>query len=462
MRFMRYTTAGMIGLILVSSAGVAVRAQQVKLPPVVRTTLGNGAEIVLMEYHRAPTFTLTAIFPGGTSGDAAGKSGTAELTADLLRRGTEKRTATQIAEEIDFLGGSLGAGAGDDRYTVALDILAKDTDAGLELLNDIVRHPQFPDAELERERTLSLSGLQSLGEDPGAIASRVANEITYGAHPYGRDATITSLKTITRADLLACYKRDFVPNHLILVAVGDFNAEAMTEKLKARFGDWQRGTENTNKLDAPAETKPRTILIDKPDATQTQVRWVRTAFPRSSPDYYTARLASTILGGGFTSRLIDEIRVNRSLTYGISSSFGPHQFGGSFDVSTFTKIETTKALLDATTAVLQKTADKGFTDAELKKTKGFLTWQFAVQVQTPEALAGVLADVAFYNLPPDYLSTYLAKLNAVTLADVNRIARTYFAPNKLALVLVAPAAQVRSQLTGLDRIETRPVASVGK
>ena len=443
------------------SAGSA-RAQKINLPPVVRVTLDNGAQVVLMEYHRAPSVTVTALFAGGTALDPADKTGVAELTASLLRKGTETRSAAQIAEQIDGLGGSLGAGASDDRITIALDVLSKDTDTGLDLFADIIRHPTLPDEELNRERQLQVSDLQAIGEDPGTIATRIAIETAYAGHPYGRETTITSLKAIAQGDLRDYYARVFAPNRLTLVAVGDFKPADMLAKLKARFGDWPRNAEASATVPPVTPAPRKVVLIDKPDATQTQVRWIRTAFPRSSPDYFAAQLAQAIMGGGFTSRLTNEIRVNRSLTYGISSNFGPQLYGGDFVVSTFTKIETTKALLDATTNVLRQTALKGFTPDEVQKFKNYLAGSFAIQVQSPEALAAQLASIAFYKLPPDYLQTYLLRLRAVPLADVNRIAKTYFTPESLSLILVAPAAKVKSQLTGVGSMETRPVDTVGK
>lgn len=469
---MRKQTSRTISLLFLGAlGGLAVRpvfAQNVKLPPATRTTWDNGARVVLMEYRRAPTLRVIALFPGGSSADPEGKAGVAALTVRLLRRGTEKRAAPQVAEEIEFLGGSLHSSANNDRLSVSLNVLSKDADAGLDLLADVIRHPTFPAEELERERQLSLSALQSLPEDPGGVSERVATETVYAGHPYGVLPTMTSLKAITRDDLLTYARRFIAPNRMILVAVGDFKAADMTAKLRAQFGDWEG--EAPAQPQPPLERRPpaqpllprRVVLIDKPDATQTQVRLTRLSFPRNHPDYFAAHLADAILGGGFTSRLTQEIRVNRSLTYGIGSSFDPKLHGGDFSVSTFTKIETTRALLDATNAVLRRTATQGFTAAELNKFKGYLSGLFAIQVQTPDALAAQLADVAFFGLPHDYLQTYLSQLRAVTLSDVNRIARAYFAPDALSLVLVAPAAKVAEQLKGLGRITTRGVEVVGK
>lgn len=437
-------------------------AQQIHLPPVTRVTLDNGLRIVLMEYHRAPTLTVRATFLGGAATDPMEKAGLASFTAGLLTKGTETHTAPQLAEEIDFLGGSLGAGAGDDRFSVSLDVLAKDTEAGLALFTEVLRHPTFPAEEIERERQLRIAGLETLGENPGGIAERVTTETVYAGHPYGQEPTVTTLKALQRADLVGCYQRLVAPNRMILVVVGDFKIPEMLANLKQRFADWPKSDAPAASIPPVKATARQHILIDKPDATQTQVRWTRVGFPRSSADYYAAQIADTILGGGFTSRLVDEIRVNRSLTYGIGSSFATQQAGGAFGVSTFTKIETTRALLDATEAVLRKTAQKGFTPAELNKVKGFLAGLYAVQVQTPEALAGQLVDIEVFGLPKDYLQSYLPRLRAITLADANRIAKTYFTPQNLSLVLVGPAKKIAPQLQGLGNFETRPVEAIGK
>ena len=437
-------------------------AQKIHLPTVTRTRLANGIRLVIMEYHRAPTITVRASFAGGEKLDPEGRTGATSLMTELLKRGTETRSTPQIAEAIDFLGGSLEASADDERCTASLDILAKDTDAGLDLMADILRRPIFPAEELERARSLEIASLQSIGEDPGRIASFILNTTMYAGHPYGREATVASVKAITKDDILAAYHSGLSPDRMIIVAVGDFKADEMAAKLQTRFGDWPSASPPAALTRPVGQVPVCRILIDKPDATQTQVRLARVGFSRTNPDYYAAQLANTILGGGFTSRLVDEVRVNKSLTYGIGSSFSTLKAGGLFEVNTFTKIETTRALLDTVRGVLTKAAQSGLTDAEFRKARGYLAGQFAVHLQTPEALAGELASMAFYGLPDNYLDTYLSRLRAVTLPEVNRVAKTYFAPNVLSTVLVGPAAKITAQLKGLGDFDVRPVTGVAK
>jgi zinc protease len=451
-----------LGFVLFTLAVTRASAQKINLPPVTRSLLPNGMHLVLMEYHRAPTLSIIAFARAGSAADPPGKAGTAALTVELLRRGTKKRTAPQIAEEIDFLGGSLSTDVGKERVMVSMEVLSKDAEVALELLADIMRHPTFPPEELERVRQLRLAALQSLRDEPEAVARRVAEEVAFAGHPYGHLETLSSLQAITRDDLVAFYRRYIVPSAIALVAVGDFRTPELAEKLRRYFADWSASSENTPQI-PPVKAGPiRKIVVDKPDAVQTHLRLVRTAFPRNSPDYFASQIAEAILGGGFTSRLVEEVRVRRALTYGISGGFRPELHGGRFVVTTFTKVDTTRRLLDVTLAVLRKVAARGFTPEELRKVKGYLGGLFAIRIQAPEVLAAELAEMAFYHLPEDYLHTYLQKLQRVSLAEVNRIARLYFAPETLSMVLVGPRSKIEPQLKKLGNFEGRSVVEIGK
>ena len=458
---------GFLGLCSLGIVGFGAEyrsdAQTLKLPPIVRAKFENGIEIALMEYRKAPLLSVIAMFWGGETLDPEGKTGVAGLTADLLRKGTQKRTATQIAEEIDFLGGSLGTGANNDSLTASLYVSTKDTAAGLDLFADVIRNATFPQEELDRERQLQVARLQSLADEPGQVANLVLNQVVFEAHPYGRSATISSLGTITRDDITAYNTGVVRPERMLIVAVGDFKTSEFLAKLKTHFGEWSiAGEAKPLETRKPAPIPKRLVIVDKKDATQTQARWGRIALPRNHPDYFAVQVASGILGGGFTSRLVDEIRVNQSLTYGIGSSFDMEALGGDFNVSTFTKLETTRKLIDSVEAVLQKAAGKGFTAGEVAKVKGYLAGQYAIRLQTPQALAGQLAAMVFFRLPDDYMTTYITKLKAVPLAELNRVAREHFAPSQLSLILVAPADKIKAQLNGLPAPDIRPVEQIGK
>ena len=432
-----------------------VEAQKINLPLVKRATLDNGIKLILMEYHRAPTLTVRVSFEGGSRFDPPGKSGATSLMTTLLRKGVEGKDAQKIAEEIDFLGGSLGAGAGDENCNVSLNVLAKDSDTALDLMKDVIRHPTFPAEELERERKLEVSGLQTLGDDLGSIAGYVTPGVIYGNHLYGSKTTISSLKAIALEDIKASYKSAFAPERMIIVAVGDFKFDEIQKSLNSRFGDWAKSGVALPDVSPLSNMPLQRVLVDKPDATQTQMRLVRQGFKRNSPENYASILANTILGGGFTSRLVNDIRVNQSLTYGISSGFGKSKVGGSFSVSSFTKLETSRKIVDETNKTLAKIAKEGVTPKEYDKARGFLTGQFAIRVQTPEGIAGQLLDMAVNGLPDNYLSTYLPKLRSTSISEVNKICETYFAPENLSVILVGPYAKIKDQLKGMGDFEVR-------
>jgi zinc protease len=459
MQRIKQTFLGMsLGILLL--APVCLSAQKINLPPAKRTQEPNGIRMVTVEYPRVPSITLIAVFPGGKSVESV--AGVSEMTATLMKRGTATRNATQLSEEIDFLGGSLEVGVGLDNLQVSLNVLSKDFDAGLDLFADVIRNAQLPETELTRERQLAISGLKAIGEEPRAIATVTVPQTLYPNHPYGTTQTLTSLEKMTRAEVQKYYQENVTPSRMILVVVGSFKTADLQAKLRAKFGDWQ-GEKSAGTALPKAEAKEGAlVLVDKPDATQTQVRLLRKGLPKNHPDHYAAEVANTILGGGFTSRLTDEIRVNRSLTYGIGSSFQENLLGGAFSISTFTKVETTKDILQAIREVLKKTVEQGFSAEELRKVKGYLSGFSAIRAQTPQALAAQFAQIESSGLPKDYLSTYIQKIQAVTLNDVNRIAKTYFKPEGMTFVLVAPAEKVKGQIKGFGTFEIKTVESLVK
>ena len=433
---------------------------EVRLPPIRHATLDNGLRIVLMAHHRAPVLELIAVAAGGSSQDPPGKAGTASLTAELLRRGTTMRDAVQLADEIDSLGGSLDGAGGPDSVRVAVSGLAKDADRWLDLLADVVRNPTFPADELDRERRLRLDALRALPEDPAALAERAATRVVFNGHPYGILETEASLNAITRDDLAAYHRAYIAPQNLAIVAVGDFSTDAMLAKLRDRFADWPRGAAPRAAAPPVPEGRRRIVIVDKPDAEQTHLRFVRPGIARTSARLPAARVASAALGGGFTSRLVQEVRVRRSLTYGVWSAVQPRRTSGDVEIGTFTKVPTARQTADVVAATAARAARSGLTAAELRKVQGYLTGLFAIEAQTPAALAARLADAATHGLPDAEVIRYIAHVRSVTLTEANRAARDLFNPRGMSLVFVGPAEKLRGQVAGLGKVEDWSVEDV--
>jgi len=436
--------------------GSTARGQKIQIPPYTREVLENGLVVLLMEYHKLPLIQLRMTIRGGTSYDPDGYEGLANLTASLLRKGTATRSATQIAEEIDFIGGTLNASASLDYFTVTSEVLKKDLDKGFDLFSDIILHPAFSLEEIERERSQKLAAIEQLKESPGTVASTYFNKVIYGSHPYGRQAfgTIASLKKITRGDIEKFHQEVFIPNNAILAVVGDLDSREMLEKVKKYFGAWPRKTPRAVKLNKPGMFKGRKVwILNKVDATQTQVRIGNIGVERRHPDYFAITVANAVFGGGFTSRLTEEIRVRRSLTYGIGSSFPSYLAGGTYVISTFTKNPTTREIIDATLKEVKKFRDGGPTKEELQKAQNYIAGGFSRNLQTPEALAAQISEVEFYQLPRDYLQTYIENLKAVTLEEAKQAAKKYFHHDDVIIVVLTPAKETRPSLETLGKVE---------
>jgi zinc protease len=424
-----------------------------------RIQLENGLTVLLMEYHKLPLVYFELRVRGGASVDPDGREGLANLTAELLRQGTEARTAAQIAEELDFVGGSLDVDVNTDFTVATAEFLRKDLAMGLELLAEVVLRPTFSPDELERVRKNVLASILRARENPLIIANQAFEAFLYKSHPYGRpvQGTEASVRSLTRDDIVGFHRENYRPETAILAVVGDFTVDDMASKLTMAFGDWQAGSAGslpTPSLPGQPE-KWQILVVDKPDVTQTQIRLGSFGIDRRHPDFHAIQVANAILGGGFTSRLVDEIRVNRGLTYGVTSFFAARAQRGPFAIATFSKNATALETLQVALDELKKFRQEGATPAELEKVKNYLTGLFALGLQTPESLAEQMNDIEFYALPPDFVDSYQERVRAVTLEEANRAAREYFPYENLAMVVVTDAKLMQDQLEQLGQVTVR-------
>ncbi len=427
-----------------------------QLPPVTVRALPNGLTVLVAEYHEVPVVIFHLLVQGGAAYDPAGKEGIAELTADLMRQGTTRRNAEELAREIEFLGGNLGGDAGYDFSTVSAEFLRKDVDQGLDLFTDVARHPAFRSDEFRRGQGLTLAGIVAARESPSAIADRCFQAFLYGRHPYGHpsEGTEASVRRLTPVDARAFYDHHYGPQGSVLVMIGDLNADDLLARAERAFGDWRSPASPTVALPAPQRVHGRKfLLVDKPDATQAHIRVGNVAIARTDPTYIPAVVTATVLGGGFGSRLIDELRVKRSLTYGASSYFLTHRQLGDFRAATFTKVPTTGEALRLTLDLLRQFAAEGATSEELSRAQSLLSGQFPLQLETPNAIAGKLAEFTAYGLPLTDLESYPRRILATSADDVREVARRYAEVDDAVVVVVGPAATIGSQLDGLGAVE---------
>ncbi len=412
----------------------------------VRFVTPNGITVLFLEQHFLPTAEIHALIKVGSSQDPPDKAGLANLTASLLDEGTTTRTSKQIAEQIDFVGGSLEARASEDFTTASARVLKKDVEVGFTLLADVLQHPAFHKQEFDRVRAQILGELVSDEDDPGHVAMKAFNQLVFHGHPYRWPAqgTEETLNRITVADVQQFHAREYLPNQTILVVVGDLTIEQVNSLIQTHFGAWKKGAPAAPQLKRPAPLERKMVQLIEKDLTQSTIVLGHTGISRNNPDYYAVMVMNYILGsGGFSSRLMDSIRDKQGLAYGVTSQFDTRLMPGAFLVSLQTRTEATNQAIAGVIAEMKGIRDAPVTDQELADAKAFIVGSFPLRIDTSAKLATVLAQVEFYNLGLDYFTQYPRAIEKVTKEDVQRVAKQYLDVQHYALVVVGAISKAK-------------------
>jgi len=404
-----------------------------------REVLPNGITLLHAEKTGLPIVTVVVAIKAGSVAEPAEKAGLANLTADLLNEGTIKRSSKEISDAIEFVGGSLSTSGGADYITVSLSVLKKDVGLGFDLLSDIILNPAFSDDELRRRKTSIKNSIIQQKEEPGTIASKAFAEAVFGNHPYGRpvEGTEESLDRITREDITAFHQGHYLPNSTIMTVVGDISKSELTSPLERYFMNWQKRESTDLSLPTPVlEGKPKVIKIQK-NITQANIILGHLGIRRENPDYYAVSVMNYILGGGgFVSRLMDNIRDNKGLAYDVHSSFPASKYGGSFQAELQTKNESANTAIEEVLNEIQRIRTDPVSDRELSDAKSYLTGSFPLRIDSNRKIAGFLTAVEYYGLGLDYVDNYKKFIEAVTKDDILRVAKEYLHPGNYVLVVV--------------------------
>jgi zinc protease len=440
------------------------QAHDVKFPPYAVKTLANGLQVIAVSHHEQPVVSLRLIVRAGAAQDPENRPGVAAMAATLLDQGAATRSAEQIADSIDSIGGALGTGAGSDLSFINAIVMKDSLKFALDLVSDVAQHPAFAKEELERQRQQSLSGMRVSYDDPEFLANAVFDRIVYGFHPYGRPqlGTPDTLAALTREDLLAFHKKWFGANNAILAIVGDVTPEEAFAGAERAFGSWGQATAELPKpIDPPPPTR-RVVVIDKPGAVQTEIRVGNIGIARKSDDFMALDLAAKVLGGEGANRLHRVLRSERGLTYGASADFNALKQSGDIVAQTNTRSETTgetlRLMIDETWKMLRDRVG----ERELEGAQEYLTGSFPLTIETPSQIALQVLNAVFFGLNMNDLQTYRERVNAVTVEDVQRVARSYLHPDRLTIVLVGDASAFVKQLpgAGFDKFEVIPASDL--
>jgi zinc protease len=405
-----------------------------------RQVLERGLTLLVASRRALPIVTVKVSVRAGSLWEPEDRSGLANLTASLLTRGTTSRTAAQIDEEADFIGASLSSWAGRDSGELELTLLKKDLPRGLELLADALLRPAFPDDEIARKVREFKAALRKRQEDPGEVAREAFDELVFGSHAYGRslEGTDASLSAITRDDIVRFHRVHYTPERTMITVVGDVEPGDIAERVRALLREWPKGGGTAGETVEP-KPLPQRVFVKKIDRGVTQANIVlgHQGVTRDNPAYYALTVMNYILGGGgFSSRLVEQIREREGWAYDVSSSFSPGLKRGSFQVVLQTKNETAGPAVREVLRELKRIIDQEVTDQELAEAKAYLTGSFPLRLDTNRKLAEMISAVEYYKLGLDYADRYPTLINAVTRADVQRVARTYLRPDRYVLVVV--------------------------
>lgn len=425
-------------------------ARDVKFPPYTIRTLPNGLQVVVVRHHEQPAVSLRLIVRAGSAHDPEDRPGIASLTSALLDQGTTTKNAKQIADTIDNIGGALGAGSGTDLSFVNVLVMKDSLELALGLASDIVRNPAFAAEEIERQQQQVLSGLQVSYQDPDYVAGVVFDRLVYGFHPYGRPGSgmPETIAQITRDDLVAFHRRHFAPNNALLGIVGDVTDEEAFAGAEKAFGSWQKRDASVPAFSDPPPPTRRVIVVDRPGAVQTEIRAGHLAIPRKHPDYMALNLAVKILGGEGSNRLHRVLRSERGLTYGASADMETFKQSGDVVAETDTRSEATGEALRLIVDQFWELQRERVSERELGDAKAYLSGSFPLTIETPDAIALQILNALFYGLDLAELQTFRERVNAVTVDDIQRVARAYLRPDRLSIVLVGDASTFGDQLRG--------------
>ncbi len=414
----------------------------VAVPAPAEKTLPNGLRVVVVRDADLPLLSVELSVAGGAATDPAGLPGVASITTDLLTKGTRTRSATEIAQAVEALGGTLGSAAGWDGSDLSLVVKADQAEPALAILADLARNPAFAAEELERLRRQALDDLTVALKRPGTLASLVAQRAVFGAAPYGhaRTGTPSSLEKLSTKDVAAYHQAWWRPDNATLVLAGDLTPEAGFKLAEKLFGDWQKPSAPLAKLpDVKPLATPQVLAVDLPKSGQAAVVVARPGLARDDKDYYPALVANAVLGVGYSARLNQEIRIKRGLSYGARSSLDVRREPGPLAASTQTKNQSATEVAEIIFAEMKRLGSEPIPAAELASRKAVLVGGFGRALETTEGFAGLLGTLAIQGVPLAEVGRYMPAVEAVTAEQVRAAAQTVLNPEAASLVVVGDA-----------------------
>ena len=411
--------------------------------------------IFLQEDHELPLIEATARIRGGSSREPAAKTGLVDLFGEVWRTGgTETQTGDQLDDFLEIRAAKVETGGGPDSTGISLSCLKGDFDDVFKVFNELLLHPEFRADKLDLAQKQAADAISRRNDESNGIAARESAKLVYGANnPYARDPEYASIAAVTRQDLIDWHKTYIHPNNIILGVSGDFDSAAMEAKLRAAFEPWPNGPTLAKNEIKYEPAKPGYYLIPKDDVNQSGIHMVALGTTRNNPDYYAISVFNEAFGGGFSSRLFNDIRTKRGLAYNVGGGIGSN-FGhpGMIQYSAGTKSQTTIETLQALQEDIDAIATRPINDDEIKQAKDAILNAFIFRLDSPDKVLAERMTYEFYGYPSDWLDKYPAEIEKVGVADVNRVAAKYLHRDQLAVLVVGNTKEFDKPLSSLGKV----------
>jgi len=429
--------------------------RKLNLPQPKRIQLDNGMVILMLEDHELPLVRVVANVRGGERNVPASKTGLVDILGQAWRTGgTQTKTGDELDDFLESRAAVLETNGDEDSTAVILNVLKGDFDTTFPIFLDLLRNPAFRQDKIDLAKTQMNTGISRRNDEPGGILSRELTKLGYGPDsPYADQPEYATVASITRDDLLAFHRQYVQPNNIVLAVGGDFDPAAMEKKLRDAFASWPRGPQAPPAPQTMAPARPGLYFIAKSDVTQANIGLVEPGIQRNNPDYYAVQVMNNILSGGFSGRLMNHLRSQRGLTYGVGGGLGSEwDYPGLFRITMATKsgtaLESVTALRNEVSALLTEP----FTDAELKHSKEAILNKFIFSMDSRDKVLSQAAILEFYGFPADYFQKYTANIEKVTAADVERVAKKYVNPDQVAVLVVGNEKDFEKQLSSLGTV----------
>ena len=425
------------------------------MPQPKRVVLPNGMTLFLQEDHELPLVRGTAMIRGGSRDVDAGKAGLVGIYSQAWRTGgTATKTGDQLDEQLEARAARVETSGGVDSTSVSMNVLKADFDTVFPIFLDVLRNPEFRQEKIDLAKTQASTGISRRNDEPDEILGRESTKLGYGANsPYAAQPEYSTIGSITRDDLLAFHKRFVHPNNIILGFVGDFDSAQMEKKIRAALGSWARGPQAAKPADVIAPAKPGIYFVSKDDVTQANIAMVHPGTTRNSPDYAAIAVMNEMFSGGFSGRLMQHLRTQRGLTYGVGGGIGTAwDYPGLFRVQMATKSGTTLESVDALRGEVASLLTSPFTEQELGLAKESILNAHVFSMDSRAKMLQQQMQLEFYGYPADWYQRYPELIGKVTNEDVTRVAKKYVTPDKLAILVVGNEKEFEKPLSSLGTV----------